>query len=216
MRRVVGLCGEGKLPGAIRSGRKWKIPAESVKQYISDSGRRLPEEPADDVRALLPVAVGNTSFIEISSECYYVDKTLLIRDLIDGRSMVTLFTRPRRFGKTLAINMIKTFFEKSEEDTSRYFIDKKIWQCGEKYRSMQGKYPVIMLTFKDVKYDTWEESMEAIRLIMELGINCVKLLPVFEFDEQENRRTWEGRREQERKLVLGPRSLAVLISAKAK
>jgi hypothetical protein len=95
-----------------------------------------------------------------------VDKTLLIRDLIDGRSMVTLFTRPRRFGKTLAINMIKTFFEKSEEDTSRYFIDKKIWQCGEKYRSMQGKYPVIMLTFKDVKYDTWEESMEAIRLII--------------------------------------------------
>jgi hypothetical protein len=81
---------------------------------------------------------------------------------------------------------------------------------------MQGKYPVIMLTFKDVKYDTWEESMEAIRLIMELGINCVELLPVFEFDEQENRRTWEGRREQERKLVLGPRSLAVLISAKAK
>jgi pullulanase/glycogen debranching enzyme len=73
-----------------------------------------------------------------------------------------------------------------------------------------------MLTFKDVKYDTWEESMEAIRLIMELGINCVKLLPVFEFDEQENRRTWEGRREQEGKLVLGPRSLAVLVSAKAK
>jgi len=81
---------------------------------------------------------------------------------------------------------------------------------------MQGKYPVIMLTFKDVKYDTWEESMEAIRLIMELGINCVEFLPVFEFDEQENRRTWEGRRGQERKLVLGPRSLAVLISAKAK
>jgi hypothetical protein len=81
---------------------------------------------------------------------------------------------------------------------------------------MQGKYPVIMLTFKDVKYDTWEESMEAIRLIMELGINCVELLPVFEFDEQENRRTWEGRRGQERKPVLGPRSLAVLISAKAK
>lgn len=51
---------------------------------------------------------------------------------------------------------------------------------------------------------------------MELGINCVELLPVFEFDKQEKRRTWEGRRGQERKLVLGPRSLAVLISAKAK
>jgi len=80
--------------------------------------------------------------------------------------MVTLFTRPRRFGKTLAINTIKTFFEKTDEDTSRYFTDKKIWQCGDKYRALQGKYPVIMLTFKDVKYNSWEESMEAIRLVV--------------------------------------------------
>lgn len=58
--------------------------------------------------------------------------------------------------------------------------------------------------------------IEGFPFFMELGINCVELLPVFEFDEQENRRTWEGRRGQERKLVLGPRSLAVLISAKAK
>ena len=80
--------------------------------------------------------------------------------------MVTLFTRPRRFGKTLAINMLKTFFEKTEEDTSRYFADRKIWECGEKYRAMQGKYPVIMLTFKDVKYGSFEESMEAVRLVL--------------------------------------------------
>ena len=112
------------------------------------------------------VAIGNTSYIEVSSECYYVDKTLMIRDLIDDHNMVTLFTRPRRFGKTLAINTIKTFFEKTEDDTSRYFKDKNIWSCGEKYRSMQGVYPVIMLTFKDVKYSTWEESLEAIRLVV--------------------------------------------------
>ncbi len=165
-RRVVGLCGEGKLPGASRSGRNWRIPVESVKQYMKDAGIPLPEEAADDVRELLPVAIGNTSYIEISSECYYVDKTLLIRDLIDDHNMVTLFTRPRRFGKTLAINTIKTFFEKTEENTAKYFIDKKIWQCGEKYHSMQGRYPVIMLTFKDVKYNSWEESLEAIRLVV--------------------------------------------------
>ena len=165
-RRVVGLCGEGKLPGASRSGRNWRIPVESVKQYMKDAGIPLPEEAADDVRELLPVAIGNTSYIEISSECYYVDKTLLIRDLIDDHNMVTLFTRPRRFGKTLAINTIKTFFEKTEENTAKYFIDKKIWQCGEKYQSMQGRYPVIMLTFKDVKYNSWEESLEAIRLVV--------------------------------------------------
>ena len=165
-RRVVGLCGEGKLPGASRSGRNWRIPVESVKQYMKDAGIPLLEEAVDDVRELLPVAIGNTSYIEISSECYYVDKTLLIRDLIDDHNMVTLFTRPRRFGKTLAINTIKTFFEKTEENTAKYFIDKKIWQCGEKYQSMQGRYPVIMLTFKDVKYNSWEESLEAIRLVV--------------------------------------------------
>lgn len=138
----------------------------SVKQYMDAAGMTLPEESADDARKLLPFAIGNTSYIEISSECYYVDKTLLIRDLIDDHNMVTLFTRPRRFGKTLAINTIKTFFEKTGDDTARYFVDKKIWQCGAKYQSMQGMYPVIMLTFKDIIYNTWEESLEAIRLVI--------------------------------------------------
>ncbi len=165
-RRVVGLCSEGKLSGAFQPGRNWKIPIASVKQYMKDTGISLPEETGDAATGLLPFAIGNTSYIEISSECYYVDKTLLIRDLIDDHNMVTLFTRPRRFGKTLAINTIKTFFEKTTEDTSRYFTDKKIWNCGEKYQVMQGIYPVIMLTFKDVKYNTWEESLEAIRLVV--------------------------------------------------
>ena len=103
-RRVVGLCSEGKLSGAFRLGRNWKIPVDSVKQYMRDTGIEAPEGSKEDVQDLLPVAIGNTSYIEVSSECYYVDKTLLIRDLIDDHNMVTLFTRPRRFGKTLAIN----------------------------------------------------------------------------------------------------------------
>ena len=165
-RRVVGLCSEGKLAGAFKAGRNWRIPMESINKYRKDAGITLTEETPEEARELLPFAIGNTSYIEISSECYYVDKTLLIRDLIDDHNMVTLFTRPRRFGKTLAINTIKTFFEKTDEDTSRYFTDKKIWQCGDKYRVLQGKYPVIMLTFKDVKYNSWEESLEAIRLVV--------------------------------------------------
>ena len=88
---------------------------------MEKAGISFPEDEDASGESLLPCAVGNTSYIEISSECYYVDKTLLIRDLIDDHSMVTLFTRPRRFGKTLAVNMIKTFFEKTEEDTSTYF-----------------------------------------------------------------------------------------------
>ena len=165
-RRVVSLCSEGIIEGAFRKGRNWKIPVESLKKYMEETGRSLPEDKLPDTAPLLPLAIGNTSYIEITSECYYVDKTLLIRDLIDDHNMVTLFTRPRRFGKTLAINTLKTYFEKTEEDTSRYFTDKKIWQCGEKYRSLQGAYPIIMLTFKDVKYNNWADSMEAIRLVI--------------------------------------------------
>ena len=156
-RRIVSLCHEGKFKGAVQDGRSWKIPEESVRAYM---------EAAGISDTLLPCAVGNTSYVEISSECYYVDKTLLIRDLIDDRSMVTLFTRPRRFGKTLAINMLKTFFEKSDEDTSKYFVNRKIWRCGKKYQSLQGSFPVIMLTFKDVKFDSWQDSLEAIHLVL--------------------------------------------------
>ena len=162
-RRVIGLCNEGKIVGAFQDGRYWKIPLESIHQYMASSGKEYTEDIPSE---RLPFAIGNTSYIEVSSECYYVDKTLLIRDLIDDHNMVTLFTRPRRFGKTLALNTIKTYFEKTDADTSRYFTDKKIWKCGEKYRRLQGRYPVIMLTFKDIKYSTWEESREAIRLVV--------------------------------------------------
>ena len=87
----------------------------------------------------------------------------MLRDFIDERPMVSLFTRPRRFGKTLNMDMIRTFFEKTEEDTSVYFKDKKIWECGEKYRNYQGKYPVIFVTFKDIKFSTWEETFSAMK-----------------------------------------------------
>lgn len=105
----------------------------------------------------LPLPIGITDYAKIVSKCYYVDKTLLIKDILDEAAAISLFTRPRRFGKTLNMNMLRTFFEKTEEDTSKYFIDKKIWQQGEEYTSHQGKYPVIFLSFKDAKQNTWEE-----------------------------------------------------------
>ena len=163
-RRVVGLCHEGRLDYAVQNGRNWRIPEDSVRAYMKATG--IKGADAEEKNSLLPCAVGNTSYIEIASECYYVDKTLLIQDLIDDHNTVTLFARPRRFGKTLAVNMLKTFFEKTGEDTSKYFANKKIWQCGPKYRALQGQFPVVMLTFKDVKFSSWQDSMEAIRLII--------------------------------------------------
>ena len=114
----------------------------------------------------LPLPVGVSDFKKLVDGYYYVDKTLMIKNFLDTRPQVSLFTRPRRFGKTLTMNMFQTFFEISEEDTSKYFIDKKIWNCGEEYRKEQGQYPVIFITFKDVKFPTWEQTYEAIKKVI--------------------------------------------------
>ena len=106
-------------------------------------------------RLLLPI--GTTNYKKICDNYYYVDKTLMIKDILDEGTEISLFTRPRRFGKTLNMDMLRTFFEKQEEDTSRYFTDKKIWQQGEAYTKHQGKYPVIYLSLKDANKLTWPD-----------------------------------------------------------
>ena len=160
-RRVVELCRNGRIEGAMRQGRSWQIPADALKpadkRIRSGSYRKNQKAPC------LPLPIGVSDFRLAQAEYYYVDKTMMIKDFIDERPMVTLFTRPRRFGKTLNMDMLRTFFEKTNEDTTVYFQDKKIWACGQKYRSYQGKYPVIFLTFKDVKFNTWEETFSAVR-----------------------------------------------------
>lgn len=163
-RSVTGFCREGKIPGAKKIGRNWIIPASAEKpadNRIRTGAYRKPVRRPD----CLPLPVGVSDYRLASTEYYYVDKTLMIRDFLDERPMVLLFTRPRRFGKTLNMDMLRTFFEKTNEDTSRYFKDKKIWACGDRYRGYQGKYPVIFLTFKDVKYNSWEETLEDIKNI---------------------------------------------------
>ena len=121
-----------------------------------------------DMTEKLPLPVGVSDYRLASEEYYYVDKTLMLKTFLDERPMVSLFTRPRRFGKTLNMDMLRTYFEKTDEDTSVYFKDKKIWECGERYRSYQGKYPVIFLSFKDVKQDNWKDTYEQIiQLIIE-------------------------------------------------
>ena len=74
----------------------------------------------------LPLPIGASDYKKVSQDYYYVDKTLLIKDILDEQAKVTLFTRPRRFGKTLNMDMLRTFFEKANADTSKYFINKNI------------------------------------------------------------------------------------------
>ena len=105
----------------------------------------------------LPLPIGASDYKKVSQNYYYVDKTLLIKDILDEQAKVTLFTRPRRFGKTLNMDMLRTFFEKAKDDTSKFFINKNIWQKGEKYTQHQGQYPVIFLSFKDANKNKWPD-----------------------------------------------------------
>jgi len=162
-RRITLLCRTGRIPGAKREGYRWLIPSDAVKPEDLRTSKAILQT---ETTARLPLPVGVSDFINASTHYYYVDKTLLIRDILDARTPVTLFTRPRRFGKTLNMDMLRVYFEKTDTDTSVYFADKKIWQCGEQYRKHQGQYPVIFLSFKDVKYSTWTEAKENIAHIL--------------------------------------------------
>ena len=112
------------------------------------------------------VPVGIEDFERIINEdYYYVDKTMLIEELLINRAPVTLFTRPRRFGKTLNMSMLRYFFDvKDKEENKKLFENLKIYDS--EYMSEQGKYPVIFVSLKDLKEDTWEECLESIKDIM--------------------------------------------------
>lgn len=149
-RRIQQMCKQKEIVGAIKDRRNWLIP---------DNAILSPKKP-------LPIGVSD--FKSATTNYYYVDKTLLIRDFLNAIPMVSLFTRPRRFGKTLNMDMLRVFFEKTPEDTSIYFKDKYIWQCGDYYTKHQGQYPVIFLSFKDVKCSSWQETFQKISKLISL------------------------------------------------
>ena len=149
-RRIQQMCKQKEIVGAIKDGRNWLIP---------DNAILSPKKP-------LPIGVSD--FKSATTNYYYVDKTLLIRDFLNVIPMVSLFTRPRRFGKTLNMDMLRVFFEKTSDNTSIYFKDKYIWQCGDYYTKHQGQYPVIFLSFKDVKCSSWQETFQKISKLISL------------------------------------------------
>ena len=112
------------------------------------------------------VPVGIEDFERIINEdYYYVDKTMLIEELLINRTPVTLFTRPRRFGKTLNMSMIRYFFDvKNKKENRKPFENLKIY--NSEYMSEQGKYPVIFISLKDLKGDTWEKCFENLKKTM--------------------------------------------------
>lgn len=149
-RRIQQMCKQKEIVGAIKDGRNWLIPDNAILSLKK------------------PLPIGISDFKSATTNYYYVDKTLLIRDFLNAIPMVSLFTRPRRFGKTLNMDMLRVFFEKTPEDTSIYFKDKYIWQCGDYYTKHQGQYPVIFLSFKDVKCSSWQETFQKISKLISL------------------------------------------------
>ena len=99
-RRFQQKCAKGEIPGAKKQGRRWFVPQSAI---------------LDQGEMKKPLPVGVSDYKVASSEYYYVDKTMLIKEFLDNRPLVSLFTRPRRFGKTLNMDMLRVFFEKRQK-----------------------------------------------------------------------------------------------------
>ena len=114
------------------------------------------------MKKALPVGVENFEDL-VKSEYYYVDKTMFIKEMLDLKGKVNLFTRPRRFGKTLNLSMLRYFFEDTgdkvkNEQNKELFQGMKIMDAGEKYTGQIGMYPVINLTLKSAKQEDFENA----------------------------------------------------------
>ena len=112
------------------------------------------------------LAIGIDDFRKIIKEdCYYVDKTKFIEAVLEDASNVKLFTRPRRFGKTLNMSMLKYFFDVRDSDENRKLFNGLDIEKS-KYINEQGKYPTILISLKSIKYETWEESLEQLKSLL--------------------------------------------------
>ncbi len=134
------------------------------------------------------VAIGVQDFAYlIENDCFYIDKTAFIKEWWNSGDSVTLITRPRRFGKTITMNMLDYFFSLKHADRSDLFENLRIWE-DETFRKLQGTYPVIFLTFAGVKGKSYEDTVRTINYAI------VKL-----FSQYEYLLDYEGLSEQERK-----------------
>ena len=111
-----------------------------------------------------PLPIGIDNFKKLIQENYfYVDKTLLIKELLDMKGEVNLFTRPRRFGKTLNMSMLQNFFENSGQSPAPLFQGLKIMEAGPRYLSHMGKYPVISICLKSLKQITYKSAFYCLK-----------------------------------------------------
>ncbi len=134
------------------------------------------------------ISIGAQDFASlIENHCFYVDKTSFIRNWWDGQDAVTLITRPRRFGKTITMNMLNYFFSNQYAGRGDLFEGLDIWK-DEKFRKLQGTYPVICMTFAGVKGKTYEDTVKTIKIaIVKLFSQYAYLMDYEGFNDNERR-----------------------------
>ncbi len=136
------------------------------------------------------VGIGKQRFDKIiENDCFYIDKTKFIKKWWENQDDVTLITRPRRFGKTLNMDMLKCFFSIEYKDRGDLFEGLDIWK-EQKYREIQGKYPVIFISFAEIKQNNYKDAVEKIKRII-----C-DVCQQFDFLKD-----WDGLTENERKNI---------------
>ncbi|MBO5598608.1 MAG: AAA family ATPase [Oribacterium sp.] len=134
------------------------------------------------------ISIGAQYFSDLrEKDCFYVDKTYFIKEWWEKKDIVTLITRPRRFGKTLNMSMTECFFSVKYRDRGDLFEGLSIWE-DERYRALQGTYPVIFLSFAGVKAVNYETTRESInKLIVNLYDDYKYILEDDRFDKKDRR-----------------------------
>lgn len=160
------------------------------------------EKEVMDLRDKRPLPIGISDFKTVIEEnYYYADKTDMIGDILDDRAMVTLFTRPRRFGKTLNMSMMKYFFGiENAEENKKLFDGLSI--SNKEYMKEQGQYPVIFISFRNIEEENWEDCYFEIKNIISRTYNEFEFLretlnqsELVEFDSiwlKKEKADWKG------------------------
>ena len=166
-RTVTNFCKNGRIPGASKAGRSWTIPDDAQKPVDRRlSSGKYRKKLVNEERKSLPIGISD--YVRAQSEYYYVDKTLLIKDFLDQKPLVSLFTRPRRFGKTLNMSMLRYFFEIGTD--VKLFEELFIAQNHELCEKYMGKYPVVSISLKSINADSYSKAKaQLIKLVNREG-----------------------------------------------
>lgn len=184
-RMVNYWCANGQIEGAYKEGSRWWIPVDVERPGEEERLRRMRAYTVR-ITGKKSVAVGIQDFEALRrDQMFYVDKTDFIRQWWESGETTTLITRPRRFGKTLNLSMLNCFFSVFYENRADLFEGLKVWE-EKNYHKLQGRFPVIFLSFAGVKGTTFEAVLQQINYgIVEVYRRFERILDMSRFTERE-------------------------------